>query len=378
MDRGPVVGADPSNGHIRVEQAIFTSVRSRMGSGYRLIAASPGLTAAERREITQRSPSHGNLIAPGSAAHGLSSYLLSSGRRAVALSRFAGFEHTARGGQRVHTHVVVLSGGDFRRCQCDPLRIRHALLRTVGDQPLLDPPQTLDQTSLSLNGVRPAKEALTALTQVPPQFAERLSALLAHMLARHCAAVVGGPEPEDVVARLLSAVPLGVREDLSLSWGLKFSASRRFGIVFVGGTSAETQRVIHGQDVVLFDWNAPPAPEPSPHRAWLGFARRYWESGRTGELDRLCARLTNEATDTDLDRIAGLSEDLERVRRADRETHSRLVRKYATFRATNPVLAYLLRDFHAAANLRGRALAAQESGHTPEPSERPRPFRRFP
>ena len=40
------------------DQAIFTSVRSPMGEGYRVIAASKGVKPKEKQEITRNSPSH--------------------------------------------------------------------------------------------------------------------------------------------------------------------------------------------------------------------------------------------------------------------------------------------------------------------------------
>ena len=43
------------------DQAIFTSVRTPMGEGYRIIAASKGLTAEERKALTKLSPSHDSL-----------------------------------------------------------------------------------------------------------------------------------------------------------------------------------------------------------------------------------------------------------------------------------------------------------------------------
>ena len=43
------------------DQAIFTSVRTPMGEGYRIIAASRGLSSPEKQAITRMSPSHGAL-----------------------------------------------------------------------------------------------------------------------------------------------------------------------------------------------------------------------------------------------------------------------------------------------------------------------------
>ena len=43
------------------DQAIFTSIRTPMGEGYRIIAASRGLRPHEKQAITRSSPSHDSL-----------------------------------------------------------------------------------------------------------------------------------------------------------------------------------------------------------------------------------------------------------------------------------------------------------------------------
>ncbi len=94
---------------VLVDQAIFTSLPSSTGEGYRITAATSGVTAEERRELTRRSPSHESLIDEGEGVCGLLSLPLESGRVAVGVVRFAGREHTGRGGQRVHTHFAILT-----------------------------------------------------------------------------------------------------------------------------------------------------------------------------------------------------------------------------------------------------------------------------
>ena len=47
------------------DQAIFTSIRTPMGEGYRVIAASRGVRPNEKQSITRNSPSHDSLcVAP--------------------------------------------------------------------------------------------------------------------------------------------------------------------------------------------------------------------------------------------------------------------------------------------------------------------------
>ena len=93
---------------VHADQVIFTSIRSPTGEGYRIGAASPGVRSDEKRMIMQRSPSHASLCDESPTAVACSFYRLSTGRHCVASSRYAGVEHTGRGGQRVYTHLVLL------------------------------------------------------------------------------------------------------------------------------------------------------------------------------------------------------------------------------------------------------------------------------
>ncbi len=100
-----------ASGAVTGDQAVFTSVRSPTGEGYRLVAASAGVRAEEKVEITRRSPSHDNLCGSGAGAVGLSSYLLSSGRHCVGYVCHAGCEHTAGGHGQYYDNDDATRGG---------------------------------------------------------------------------------------------------------------------------------------------------------------------------------------------------------------------------------------------------------------------------
>ncbi len=56
---------------MHVEQAIFTSVRSRKSQGYHLVAQSPGLTDEMGRALTKWGPSHASLLVESPNAESL-------------------------------------------------------------------------------------------------------------------------------------------------------------------------------------------------------------------------------------------------------------------------------------------------------------------
>ena len=88
---------DTSADAVTCDQAIFTSIFSPTGTGYRLVSASKGLLQDEKQCIIAHSPSHDGLCDPSPDAEGCCFYELPSGRYAIAHSRHAGVEQSGRG-----------------------------------------------------------------------------------------------------------------------------------------------------------------------------------------------------------------------------------------------------------------------------------------
>jgi hypothetical protein len=347
-------------GAVEVEHAIFTSIRSPVGQGYRLVAVSNGIAADEKREIVQRAPSHGSLCDPLPAATGLASCRLSSGRRGIFLSRNAGIEQTARGGCRVHTHVLVLEPGTFRCFKCDPLAVE-AVARSAGDAgsgPV--PPAHLEPLRLL--------RETTETVDLEPGFtttadADRAACILSAVLAERRTLVIGVPTPRQVLGLVLGATPMAVRERLSLSYGLKFSPSRRFQLIFAEADRNEAELIVHDYEIDLFRWDSSPPRASSPFAAWLRFARRCWLSGRADEINGLAGQLARGWSAGALERITVLYTAIERLRTADLGLVDRLVREHAQTTSDTEAHARLLDRFRAVATARRADLedAARES-----------------
>ncbi len=308
------------------DQAIFTSIRSPMGEGYRIVASSRGLKTDEKQTITRQSPSHDALCDAGEdshAAQGASFYSLPSKRLCVALTCNAGAEHTARGGQRVYTHNVILSAEDFARCDYNPFVVWRAMKAAGLTTPQLSPPATLATIELQFD-----------LTSTPA-FDEPLRDLLTTP-RRLCAArclLESKPVAVDITTgwipwaeALLLAVPGPMRSKCSFSAGLRFSVGRghRFQIFRDEKRAAAGRASAQGICFV----NAESSDEVVPS-AWLSFVERLWSGG---ELGRLTKRTSRTFTDTTVEtrerigRLYGVIDDL-----PQRDTAAALASAMSTF-----------------------------------------------
>ena len=133
------------------DQAIFTSVRTPMGEGYRIIASSKGIKPDEKQAITRSSPSHDSLCADETnnpTAFAIACYTLPTKRICLAYSCFAGAEHTGRGGQRVYTLNLVFNEKDFANIRYNPFHLVRALVSEGCTAPQLKPPRNLPELQL--------------------------------------------------------------------------------------------------------------------------------------------------------------------------------------------------------------------------------------
>jgi len=342
-ERIPQPSAQTASGPaVDVDHAVFTSVRSPTSEGYRIVAASSGIRPNEKTEIIRRCPSHGALCRVDADASGLMGFPLPTERFCIAYSVYAGTEHTARGGQRVYTHVVLLDTPTYRRFGCNPLRVRAALRSVLGDTLDPKPPPVLDPLPL------PLPMAVDGLATTPPNInadgvTDQLTNVLAHVVS-DCRTVVAGVESAlSVLELMVTAMPASMREGLSFSIGVKFAPSRQTHFTLVDPDDGETQRMLRGRDVQYVRMGSIPAGKAVEYRSWLGLVQRWWSERRYEDLSRLTNRLSRKIPTGTLGWIATICNDTDRIAGAERPVLDDLAAKYNGFLADDPVESELVK-----------------------------------
>ena len=312
--------------NIICDQAIFTSIRTPMGEGYRIVAASKGIRPEEKKAILRSSPSHESFCTPFDTGYlheeplALAFYPLRTGRLCVALSCFAGEEHTGRGGKRVYTHNVVLEPEVFPQCGYNPFAIVRGMIAAGVNQPQLKPAPTLPELSLAVQTDLPELFADTwdnlwcegcdptwyahALDQV---FEERQ--VLIHVPGGYSCAI----------ETLLMGIPGPLRATISFSSGLRFSASRAHQLIVQSTGERQTARTrVAKSRSVLIEPTSEPAPQET-QSAWSGFVLRHVSHGA---VELLCQRTSlafADASGPGREFIATLYNDQDRAKCAQLE-----------------------------------------------------------
>jgi hypothetical protein len=291
------------------DQAVFTSIRTLTGQGYRIVAASPGVHADERSEITARSPSHGSLGDDRPDALGLLTYELSSGRRCVGYVCHAGTEHTGRGGQRVYTHMALLDRAAYRAFDSDPTRVHTAIgdcVRASG--PMLKPPPHIGTMELTPPApvVPPAPGALNWL-----------GVTAANLIADKRLVLTGEGNPIAFLQLVLLSMPRSLREQVNASTEVRFSPSRGMNLVLLGRPDPQLARQLTGQDIRFAAVNTAPPPVPAHLEAWFQLVDRRYNEGRFAEIAQLTSGLCADAASDSLSRIAAVLQDMETLETGD-------------------------------------------------------------
>jgi len=314
----------PCAGSIVAEQAIFTSVRSPTGQGYRIIAASPGLRGDEKAEITRRAPSHASLCREGPGAFALMAFPLASGRYCVGLSYDGGPEPTSRGGCRVYTNVAVVDQQTYLRFDCNPVRLHAALRQAVGDSPQLSPETRLPQLTWAIVPTRldllyfvprPQTNILgetvgEAASISPIEAALHISLA---MLRNERLLVRDVGDEYELLDKTVITLPMKLRRSLAVSIGLQHSPMRQLQLCFLSGASGDAQRGIRTGSVRWFRGTQITPEPPTGYAAWISLLRRWLQAGRETEVERLTAAITNDASPAALARLAALAADLDEL-----------------------------------------------------------------
>ncbi|MHC4064331.1 MAG: GAP1-N2 domain-containing protein [Planctomycetota bacterium] len=285
------------------EQAIFTSVATPMGSGYRLVAASRGLRPDEKKQITVRSPSHDSLCDPGPTAAGVSFYPLDSGRLCIAYTCCAGLEGTGRGGERIYTRALVLDAAGFGRFGYNAFDVVRSLVASGQAEPELKPPAELPVLELPVQCGPQTEELWGTLAQVGGDW---LGCVLEYALDHQPVVIVGPFSSPALVEVVLLSMPGPLRMQMSFGAGLRFSLSRKFDLNALDGDAVQLGHLLLGHGLELLAPKSGRQPPQGRTCAWLQMARRRWHDNRWAELASLTGRDYPDCSNETLQRYARL------------------------------------------------------------------------
>ena len=364
--------ADASTRDAKVpcDQAVFTSVRTPMGEGYHLIAASAGLTSEEKTEITKRSPSHNGLCGAGDQAAAVAFYALPTGRLCAAWSYPAGREHSGRGGLRVYTRVAVFNDASLSAFVYNPFNVFRAMEVCGLGTPELKPDKTLPVLPLPAKHTKREDETTAGIRRVGLDW---LSYILTNVGPRPTVGpafqpverspdagqwviLAGDDDLRCVIEAALLGAPGPLRKNVSFACGLKFSIGRAFTLTGITGDTSATERLIRGHPFVLLHPSADTPPPPFERCEWQQMVAEHWREAASCELQDFTSQEFSDCSFAALERIARLRNDTNRASVSGAAELLELVHRRLEPRPTDEVEDRLLDDLLGTIRLRLEAI----------------------
>ena len=357
--------AATTTGTIQADQAIFTSIRSPMGEGYRIVVASKGVTPDEKREILKYAPSHGSLSHDSPDARALAYFPLSTGRRCIFLTRAAGLEHTGRGGYRVFTHILVLEPTGMRAFAWDPFSIA-ATIQEYSDEEVRRPPDSMTPKPLTPAKNSGASDAIMETLVPAPADSEMTLHIAARLLAEGGLFVVGASNAATILHTVWEVLPAYVRQGISFSCGLKYSPTRSFDVVFTEASTPELIKIERERSSGVYSWGTALTPVTTAYPKWLKLVADRWVENRMGDIRNVCDGLVSECHPVVLEKIAELLQDLDIVPIANSTTLSQLEQRHSGEECSIGVWGELLKCFSLAVRARQLELDSRRQSDAQE------------
>ncbi len=229
---------------MRVEQAIFTSMRSRKSHGYHLVAQSPGLPDSLYRSLTTWGPSHASLLEDRPEAESLNFHALADDWYAVSRTVYGGPEYSGRGGLQVFTQFLLLRGDQLASYEDSPLLVAQTARLLGALRLLLNVPSQLRPLEL------PDRPLTGCAAQQPPRIFLR-EEILRSLRFPNRVAILGVRDPLPVLTQIIRDLPREERRKLSFTTGLKPSVHRDFRLHFVHAVDSALHAQLSQQGVEL-------------------------------------------------------------------------------------------------------------------------------
>jgi hypothetical protein len=211
---------------MRIEQAVFTSIRGSRLAGYQLAAHSSGVNEALATELAAWGPAHDSLWETLEGGRSVNFHPLTTGDHCLSVTTLAGAEYSGRGGGRVYTQIFVLPAAALAHFANDPFLVLRALTASGRLVVYGELPTTLSTVSLvGHSQPRDSELIQSVMEDVGIAAFDQLAGAVA---TSSSVGVVTNHSVDRLFQALLHTLPLESRPALSFTTSLKDSPRRPF------------------------------------------------------------------------------------------------------------------------------------------------------
>ncbi len=225
---------------MQVEQAIFTSARTRRFQGYHLVARSAGIGDRMASELERWGPTEGALLNQDEHACCFHFFSAVDGQLSIGRTVYGIPEYSGRGSLQVTTFFLVLRPEQFAAYESHALVLAYTAL-ALGYLRLTESTgeflPSIDLPKFPLTAAQPLRSDKPVVDMGPNE------------LIRNRLAIVGARDPETTAYHLISAMPRGQRAMLSFCTGLRPSSLRPFQLHIYRDNDTALRRQLTDLDI---------------------------------------------------------------------------------------------------------------------------------
>jgi hypothetical protein len=237
---------------MRLEQAIFTSIRGARLDGYQLAVTSPGINSQIAKELTGWGPAHDSLWNTEPGAKSINFHTLSDGLFCVSQTSLAGAEYSGRGGGRVYTHMLVVPREGLVRFAGDPFQILQAVAASGRMLVHENVPSSLPTIPLLGRGKDPGRNtAADLICAIGPETLAELTEVLTSNWS--LTVITNLPIPR-LIQTIIHQLSLEERLEVTFTTALRASSRRPFKLSFTPNDPAQarqSQRISGGRIIEI-------------------------------------------------------------------------------------------------------------------------------
>lgn len=233
-----------------LEQAVFTSSKTRRGEGYHVVAKSPGISDDLVVALTRWCPSHASLQSNDVNAESTNYHPLSTDMVAISRTMYGLKEFSGRGGLQVVTIAILLRRSQLAGYENNCFRLAR-VARSLGY--LRWRPHIPEQISPIELPNWEWSEALLhrELEELDDSYPPRQVAAI--LQAGQRVALVTGSNPNQVAEEVIQSLPTDDRPSCYFTTGLKWSKQRPFRLQLLEGIDHQLSMRIKSHNTRLVD-----------------------------------------------------------------------------------------------------------------------------
>jgi len=226
---------------MRLEQAIYTSSKTRRGEGYHVVARSAGITSENVTALNRWCPSHA-VLGSDTNAETMNFHPLAEGGYALSRTTHGGKEFSGRGGLQVVTIVLLLKPRHLAGYDNNPFRLAR-VAQSLGH--LRWSPGFSERLPLvELPDVERAEEDLFSDDDFP-----NVHGILHRLKSRQRVACISPSLGAEIVEGTIRRLPVPKRLDVSFTTGLKWSKQRPFALHIIKKLDERTSTRLSREDI---------------------------------------------------------------------------------------------------------------------------------